>query len=497
MSPGGGARTVVLAPPPYQPRALAVCADFGSTFTKLTVVDLDSGELVATGSHRTTIESDVMDGYAAAETALAAALPGADLSSTVLACSSAGGGLRLAVVGYERAVTAEAGYRVGLSAGAKVVHVASGRLDPAALTSLLAAKPDLVLLAGGTDGGNADVLLGNAATLAAAPRLIVPVVVAGNIEAQHEVHALLSAAGRHVIATANVLPRIGSLDPAPARAAIRDVFIRHVIGGKGLSRDDRFAALVRAATPDAVLAGIELLADGAGAVPGAGEVVVVDVGGATTDVYSAITPDAEESRLRRDVVEETWRGRTVEGDLGVRWNAAGIVEAALAERLVAPDSAEASTLDHAAALRAADPGYLPATGADESIDARLAELAATVALRRHARPHVVPLSAGAGAADSVRRGGKDLREVGLVVGSGGVLRHAAIGRAEQVITAALADRAGGWKAPEHPAVVIDRHYVLAAAGLLGFDHPETAAELLAHNLVAPPGPELSHPGGRG
>jgi uncharacterized protein (TIGR01319 family) len=486
----------VLAPPPYLPRALAICVDFGSTFTKLTVVDLGSGELVATASHRTTIESDVMDGYAAAEAALAAALPGADLGSTVLACSSAGGGLRLAVVGYERAVTAEAGYRVGLSAGAKVVHVASGRIDGAALAGLLAAKPDVVLLAGGTDGGNADVLLSNAAVLAATPELISPLVVAGNIEAQYEVHALLSAAGKHVLATANVLPRIGTLDPTPARAAIREVFIRHVIGGKGLSRGDRFAALVRAATPDAVLAGIELLADGAGSVPGAGDVVVVDVGGATTDVYSAITPDAEESQLHREVVEETWRGRTVEGDLGVRWNAVGIVEAALTERLVAPDSAESSTLARAAALRAADPGYLPATGADESIDARLAELAATVALRRHARPHVVPLSAGAGAVDSVRRGGKDLREVGLVVGSGGVLRHAATGRAEHVITAALADRAGGWKAPEHAAVVIDRQYVLAAAGLLGFDHPETAAKLLVHNLVIPPESGLSHLGGR-
>jgi len=437
----------VLAPPPYRSRALAVCADFGSTFTKLTVVDLDTGELVATASHRTTIESDVIDAYAAAEAALANALPGADLGSTVLACSSAGGGLRLAVVGYERAVTAEAGYRVGLSAGAKVVHVAAGRLDAAALAGLLAAKPDVVLLAGGTDGGNADVLLDNAAALAAEPELTGPLVIAGNVDVRDQVDALLRAAGKHVIATANVLPRIGTLDPAPARAAIRDVFIRHVIGGKGLSRGDRFASLVRAATPDAVLAGIELLADGAGSVPGVGDVVVVDVGGATTDVYSVVTPDAEESQLRREVVEESWRGRTVEGDLGVRWNAPGILEAAGVERLVAPDSAEAAALAAAAARRATEPGYLPVT-----------------------------------AADSVRRGGKDLREVGLVVGSGGVLRHAAAGRAEQVIATALADRAGGWKAPEHATVVIDRRYVLAAAGLLSFDHPEAAARLVHYGL---------------
>ncbi len=62
-------------------------------------------------------------------------------------------------------------------------------------------------------------------------------------------------------ATGNVLPRIGMLDPQPARAAIREVFLRHVIGGKRLSKGPRFGRLVRAATPDAVLTGVEVLAD--------------------------------------------------------------------------------------------------------------------------------------------------------------------------------------------------------------------------------------------
>lgn len=482
MSTGTAARAVVLAPAVDHARALAVCADFGSTFTKLTVVDLDTGELVATASHRTTIETDVMDGFGAARAALAAALPGADLDSRVLACSSAGGGLRLAIVGYERAVTAEAGYRVGLSAGAKVVHVAAGQLDGAGLAELVAVRPDVVLLAGGTDGGNAEVLLANATALAGSA-LASPIVVAGNVEVRDEVCALLRSGGKRAIPTANVLPRIGVLDPAPARAAIREVFITHVIGGKGLSRTDDFARLVRAATPDAVLAGVELLADGAAGVDGVGDVVVVDVGGATTDVYSVVTPDPEESQLRREVVEETWRGRTVEGDLGMRWNAPGIVAAAIAERLLDAGSVEASSLAAAAEAHAADPGHLPDSAAGAELDARLAELAATVALRRHARPHVVPLTAAGGSADSVRRGGKDLREVRLVVGSGGVLRHAAADRGVAVIASALADRAGGWKAPERAAITVDRHYVLAAAGLLSFDHPETAARLLVHSLA--------------
>ncbi len=356
-----------------------VCVDVGSTFTKACVVDVSTGELVATGAHPTTVATDVLDGVDALLRELAGVLPGVDLSA-VRACSSAGGGLRLAVVGYERAVTAEAGHRVGLSAGARVVHVSAGPLDDDGVAALSAAAPDVLLLAGGTDGGNADVLLHNARVLAAAG-LSAPVVVAGNLAARDEVCALLRAAGRTALPTANVLPRIGVLDPMPARLAIREVFLRHVIGGKGLSAGPRFAAMVRGATPDLMLTGVELLADGVPGTPGVGDVVVVDVGGATTDVYSVVTPDAEEAALRREVVEVLWRSRTVEGDLGMRWSAPGVVAAAVAERLETPDADLAAAADR----RAADPGYLPNDDAERERDDRLAALAVTVALRRHAR----------------------------------------------------------------------------------------------------------------
>jgi uncharacterized protein (TIGR01319 family) len=446
-----------------------VCIDFGSTFIKVVVVDLADGRLLDTAAHRTTVDTDVMDGLDAALAEVAARSPELDLSHR-LACSSAGGGLRLAVVGYERAVTAEAGYRVGLSAGARVVHVSAGALGPAGVAALRADRPDLLLLAGGTDGGNADVLLSNARTLARA-RVGVPVVVAGNVTVQDAVVRVLRRSGVPVIATANVLPRIGTLDPAHARAAIREVFIRHVIGGKHLSQRVDLAGFVRAATPDAVLAGVELLADGRDDLPGRGDVVVVDVGGATTDVYSVVTPDAEESGQHRDVVETLWRSRTVEGDLGVRWNAVGIVDAAVAERLVEP--AEEPGLRLAAQRRAADPGMLPDSPAEASVDARLASLAVTVALRRHARPH---------ASGEARYPGKDLRRVRLVVGSGGVFRHGDATDVDVMLAPAVADLGGGWQVPEHAVTTVDRHSVLAAAGLLADEHPEAAAGLLRRHL---------------
>ena len=405
----------------------AVCVDVGSTYTKAALIDLDGARLIRRAEVPTTAASDVLTGL---DQAVAAVGGGGEL----YVCSSAGGGLRLAVVGYEALVTAEAGHRVGLSAGAQVVHVAAGRLDGRAIAALRAARPDVILLVGGTDGGDGETLLHNARRLATS-RMRTPVVVAGNADVRPAAAALLTDRGIAVTGTGNVLPRIGVLDPGPARAAIREVFLRHVIGGKRLSRGSRFASLVRAATPDAVLAGVELLADRTGA-----GVLVVDVGGATTDVYSALVPDAEaESGPRRDVAGTLWRSRTVEGDLGVAIGAPGTVAAAAAERLPPPDG-----------------------------DRELAATAAMVALRRHARGH----SPGPGAP---RTGGRDLRDVRLVVGSGGVLRH---GGGRYVLHAVLGDTAGGWAAPATARTVVDEQYVLAAAGLLAIDHRHAAAELL-------------------
>ncbi len=445
-----------------------LCVDVGSTFTKAALVDVGSGELLATASHRTTLPSplaggtpggDVLHGV---EAVRASAEEQAGVRAAgVLACSSAGGGLRIAVVGYERLVTAEAGRRVALSAGGRVVHVHAGPLQGPDADRLRAARPDVVLLVGGTDGGDADVLLHNARRLGIA-RLPAPVVVAGNAQAAPAAREELERRGRRVAVAPNVLPRIGTLEPLGARAAIREQFLRHVIGGKGLSRGARFARLVRAPTPDAVLAGVDVLADAV-----AGDVLVVDVGGATTDVYSVITPQGEDAVPAREVVAPLWHGRTVEGDLGMRWSAPGVVAAAASEGLLAPGE-EASLVEYAHAV-AADPGVLPA---DPRPDTRLAELAVTVALRRHGRPGS-PASAP-----------RPLKDVAVVVGSGGVLRHGDAERRLQVLRPAVTDHAGGWRVPEGAATVVDDRYVLFAAGLLAAEHPGAAAELARRVLLA-------------
>ena len=214
--------------------------------------------------------------------------------------------------------------------------------------------------------------------------------------------------------------------------------------------------MVRGATPDVVLTGVELLASAVG------EVVVVDVGGATTDVHSVVDLDPETAELARDVVAATPVTRTVEGDLGMRWSAMSTV-------------AEAGLdLEEAARRRREDPGYLPTTDQEHDEDEAIARAAVALALRRHAgRSKVIVSPEGR----VVERTGVDLREVALMIGSGGVLRHGREGVADRVLGPSVRPDAD-WQLPERARVVVDTDYVLAAAGLLAAEHPDAAYRLV-------------------
>jgi uncharacterized protein (TIGR01319 family) len=238
-----------------------------------------------------------------------------------------------------------------------------------------------------------------------------------------------------------------------------------VIGGKHLSGRDAFLEMVVGATPDIVLTGVELLAEVSG------DTVVVDVGGATTDVHSVVELDPEDAGLSREVVATTRVTRTVEGDLGMRWSAVTTAEAA-----------ERADLADAAVRRRDDPGFVPDDDRERDLDEELARAAVGLALRRHAgRSKVVVSPEGR----VVERTGKDLREVDLLVGSGGVLRHGRPGVAERVFAGSVGEVEGGWQLPRRARVTVDVDYVLAAAGLLTRDHPDAARRLVSRLAESP------------
>ena len=455
--------------------SLVALADFGSTYTKLALVDPDQRRVVGRAQAPTTIAGDVMDGYAAALAAAREEAGDAPAPQRELAVSSAGGGLRVAAVGLVAELTAAAARQVALNAGARVDTVLSGRLGAGESAELRAAAPEILLFAGGTDGGRRELVLENAWRLARA-EIEARVVVACNREVADEVAAIFATAGNGVEVAPNVMPQLGRLQIEGARTAISRAFLEHVIGGKGMSDDGRFLAMVRMPTPEAVLAATRLLADGASGRAGE-DVVVVDVGGATTDIHSTrgerLTPGIEQPLLPPPLTL-----RTVEGDLGLRAGAAGVVDADRAWLAQQSGEAGGAALEEAARVRGQHPEWIPDAAAEAELDGLLAVGCATHALARHCGTML--LTTGGKGPPTLIADGPDLREAKRVIGTGGVFAHRADGAA--ILSRALGRRAPRSLIPLDPVVSIDAGYVLAAAGLLAAEDPDLAFAVLESEL---------------
>ena len=269
-------------------------------------------------------------------------------------------------------------------------------------------------------------------------------VVAGNVDARDEVAAILAAGGvPHVLAD-NVVPRIGVLAPDSARAAIREMFLAHVIGGKHLSSRADFTAMVRGATPDVVLTGVELLARGLDGQPGAGDVVVVDVGGATTDVHSVVEPDPDNALPRTAWPARWWPPPRSPAPSRATSACAG-PRPPRSPRRTRPGSTWPTASTRPPPPAPPTPTCCPHDDEAADQDEAIAALASGIALRRHAGRARVVLSTAddpGGAGRVVERSGKDLREVDLLLASGGVFRNGRPGVEQRVLAGLVGERRG-------------------------------------------------------
>ena len=194
----------------------ALLIDFGSTYTKLRAIDLDEARVLASAQGPSTVTTDVTVGLDAALADLESKLGGLPAFKHRLASSSAAGGLRMVTIGLVRELTAEAARQAALGAGAKVVGTFAYRLTPADDQRIAELAPDIVLLAGGTDGGNSEVIRHNATRIALSA-LACPIVVAGNRDVAQDLVALLAQARQ-----------VGGLDrERDARASACSTSIRH------------------------------------------------------------------------------------------------------------------------------------------------------------------------------------------------------------------------------------------------------------------------------
>lgn len=452
----------------------ALLIDFGSTYTKLRAVDLAARRILGAGQGPSTVTTDITLGMNAALADLEQRLGGLPRFEYRLASSSAAGGLRMVTVGLVRELTAEAARRAALGAGAKLVGTFAYRLTTSDINKINGLCPDILLLAGGTDGGNSEIVIANAERLGASA-LACPVVYAGNRAAADDVRAALK--GKPLIVTGNVMPEFNVLDIEPARAAIRRVFIDRIVHAKGIDRAQSAFDAVLMPTPSAVMEGARLIADGVNGCGGLGPLLVVDPGGATTDVHSVADGAPSGAAVAVGLPEPRVK-RTVEGDLGMRHNAATIAEVAGLDSLAAdaalPAARAAALLDRIAH----DVDRLPETSEEIAFDQALARAAVQLAVARHCGTvetvHTVngPVTV---------QHGKDLTPVSAVIGTGGAI---VASRAPGAILAmALADPKQPLSLrPKAPRLLLDRHYLLYACGLVATVDPQAALDLALSHL---------------
>jgi len=427
---------------PAAPLAVdALVAEIGSTttvvsaFAGLSAYPAEEPRLLGQGVAPTSVaEGDVGIGLAAARAELEAALGPLEPGVT-LATSSAAGGLRMTVHGLTQKMTAMAAQEAALGAGAVVEYQTAGRLRDADLRSIDEIAPSLVLLAGGVEGGDAETVLFNAGRLAELQARPI-VVYGGNSAVASEATGLLERAGFRVRPTRNVYPAVDELDILPARAVIHDAFEEHIVHAPGMERLGSLVTGHILPTPGAVLIAAETLA------AARGDVVVIDVGGATTDVHSVTDGSSEYASLATD--PQPHAKRTVEGDLGTYVSAS-----------------------HVAALMPADerpailPPALPSTPDEISAAARLARTAAITGMHRHAG-RLAHLYTPSGRQTVVR--GRDLTACRLVIGTGGALTRLPGGRA--ILEAACSPSGDLLLPPSDARCVLDRDYLFACCGVL-------------------------------
>lgn len=464
--------------------------DVGSTYTKAAAFRLDRGTFtfLGRGQSPTTLE-DIRLGAARAEQMILA--HGVRFDSPVKRYSScsAAGGLRMVALGYMPRVTAKAAKEVAMTAGARVMQVISNE-EPLSYRRevLMEINPDIILLSGGTDGGDESCALENADMICGLHSKAT-VIVACNKYVQRAVGERLAQGGVSYVRVPNIMPTIHELNVKPAREAIHEQFIRQITRARCLPEFcSTLSDQTVVPTPGAVLLASELLARGSYDQEGIGALILIDIGGATTDIHSAL-PEMEQLTIEeRGLVinnEKQFSYRTVEGNLGLRVSATGIPEAVGPNAVIRAAGGEgritAEQVLNFAQYLEANPDYIPTDPQECALERALAICAIRTALRRHAGHYadaadpIMGIMAGTAV-------GRDLRNVKTVVCVGGIFAHmdAALGQA--LVQRCFDDPGISLLPLNMPDILLDRDYVFYAMGVLGKHYPDAALSFLKQYL---------------
>ncbi|MBQ8264710.1 MAG: glutamate mutase L [Oscillospiraceae bacterium] len=441
---------------------IRIFVDFGSTFTKVCAFDMEREELAAWAKHPSTVDTDVTVGLEKALEELRKQIPFGEAEvRAACACSSASGGLRVACIGLTPELTTKAARLAAFGAGAKIVGTYSYRLSEADAAELEELAPDIVLLAGGIDGGDKKSIIHNARLLAGCGKGISTVIAAGNKSAADEIEEIFAGRGKNLIFSKNILPAFGTLDVDSVNETIRGVFLDRIVSAKGIDRATALIGRILVPTPVAVLQAAKLAADGAMGEEGIGDVLLVDVGGATTDVYSVCEGYPSITGVNMVGLLEPRVKRSVEGDLGLYHNLDTLADSAGDKDTEGRDSLLKANFS------------IPDSDATALRHVALTKTAVRTAVERHCG-ELQPLYTGSGIVYVQK--GKDLSEVPAVIGLGGPIVFSP--DTAEVLSGAVKRSGDDTKLlPRSPDFYLDSSYIMFALGLMAESEPVKALRI--------------------
>ncbi len=447
--------------------------DFGSTYTKLTLVDIENSAILETSSAHTTINTSIMEGYNRAYDSLFSKLTEDVNIVEKYACSSAGGGLKMVVIGLTPVYTVEAGRKSALGAGARILATFNYFLKDEDIEEIERLNPDIILLTGGEEHGNKKYIIHNSLMIGKLKKDI-PIIVAGNSSASEDVASNLEYAKKEYYITENVMPNVQSINPEPVREIIRQIFMRQIVVAKGMEEVECITTNILMPTPMAVTNAAKLISEGTDKHIGYGDLMIVDIGGATTDIHTVSEP-VKFKGMYIDGLLEPYVKRTVEGDLGMRYSAKSLYES-VGEECFLEYNDEIDNIADRCQYRYANPEYISDNEVEIDLDDIIASICVNLSINRHSGKTRHSYKGGK---NVLVQEGKDLRYLKTLIGTGGILVNS---ENYEGILKNYKSEDPSKLSPVEPNIYLDNNYILSAMGLLSMVDKDLAFNIIEKNI---------------
>jgi uncharacterized protein (TIGR01319 family) len=441
-------------------------AEIGSTTTVVNAfngIGTGTPAFIGQGQAPTTVsEGDVIIGLKGAIEGLKKNLQADTLTwDDMLATSSAAGGLKMTVHGLVYDMTVRAAKEAALGAGGIIKMITSGRLRKTDLKKIEEIAPNIILVAGGVDYGERDTAIYNMEMILSMG-LKTPIIYAGNIENQEEVRLMCEETDNQLYIVENVYPKIDTLVVEPTRKIIQDAFEEHIIHAPGMAKVRELVKGPIIPTPGAVMEAAKVLKEEIG------DLIIFDVGGATTDLHSVTEGSNEINSIL--ISPEPVAKRTVEGDLGVYVNVAHVVEK------IGMDNLKKEFPDADELLENYKP--IPVTDRERQFVERLTKEAVLTSLERHAG--ALRYFYTASGKKTVAEG-KDLTAIRYIIGTGGSLTR--LPGNKQILESVKSQVKELELYPREAArILIDEDYILSSLGVLSKSYLNDALYLMKKSL---------------